>query len=684
MNIHPQDVPAPGTEGYNPAFEKLRKLSITATVNENAKSKASAMRRLKDLAWKNPEMAQQLGIDVVPPEMTRVMKFGCLAAPVVLDREEWNDATRTQMTFRHDLYNFLVEGSRSLYAMAVEDLMRGPNFRALRSLYVKKDGHYDRMREINQQAKTRVKGPEIEAILEEIRLLKDAIEEMGPLVVPELRAFYGGEVYKRIMDNGGLLAELCKRGYQTYAALGLYHTNYNPTVVEFSTAFKATFKRIKTIMRGLEPHYANRDGSFPAEIGSWVAWDGAGKTGITVTNKFSPTKEHPKRPNSDRLISTVMEGTNSCFRLRRMTEQDQGRFSLRSLDLTSKASQRIYIAELKVVGAYTAGTPVFTSIPFVLHRPLPPDAQLVAAVIEAKKVNFRLQYSLLVTVSTAVRPSAAHKEDTAEVVLDTEGQGLGSFNRTGDSQFQEWLNPGGRPRFAWVTADNRFTGNPYVSLAEERSQDLTYHVGEYISQAINRLKEMMPSVGMPAWFYEEGFDLTRRGEIRRLYRTWRSHFLNQAREASVGMPARFYEEGFDPFEEMRLTFRKLRESGRNIVKNDWERAIKTVAFAAEDALGIPFEQAEVLAILSIAVERWEHLKPWATNQRSRSLRRRTHEYRYFASRFLEGVSTLKIPAKSANRPRHMSDENRNFGASFLIDALRFYAEREGVAIIEVK
>lgn len=469
--------------------------------------------------------------------------------------------------------------------------------------------------------------------------------------------------------TGEGLAALTKAGYQKYAAEGLYHTNYNPTIVEFSTAFKSTFKKVKTILSGLSPRYADRDGNAPVSVRHWDAWDHVGKTGVTVTN---PTvkRKGGKVQNPDKPISGVYAGTNGFFRLRPLTEADLSTFPrLRKIDLSKPNAKRLYVAELRVVGPQeTGGDPVFARIVVVLHRELPQDGTLASAVIESRREGFRLKHYLLVTVNS---PAQAPKDKgaIATITITPEGDSIGSVSRTQDAEFSAWAESRG---FDWLSSDGKLIASERVKVATSWSEELHYNVNEHLKQAMDRLDVLFPEgaeakVRMPDWFYSGDFNLGGRRSLRRLYRSWRSHVLG-AENANV--------------EQLREVFRELRTLGRENVKNDWSMTVKLVSYKAEALLGLPLAQAEVFAIVSIATERYEHLYPWAARVREKALTRRKDEYRQFAAHFLKGVREVSIP-ETKDRKRFMSEAERNFASSMLLEAIKSVAEREGVKVVEV-
>jgi hypothetical protein len=325
-------------------------------------------------------------------------------------------------------------------------------------------------------------------------------------------------------------------------------------------------------------------------------------------------------------------------------------------------------------GEESKGSPVFAQIVVVLHRPLPIDGTLAQAAIESRKEGFQLKHYLLVTVNF---PAQAPKEKgaIAEISIAPGENGvMGSFSRTNDTEFQTWLQA---KKFDWLSSDGKFLASEFVKTATEKSEGLHFVVNEHLKQAMDRLDLLFPEKGeakvhMPDWFYQENFNLSGRRSIRRLYRVWRSNIL----ESASGEPARF--------EQLREAFRELRLIGReNIKSTDWTTAVKLVAYRAEAMLGMPFSQAEVFAIVNNATERYEHLYPWAVVVREKALAKRKDEYRQFAVHFLKNVRQVHLPKTKKNQNRFMTDAERNFAASLLLDAVRSVAQREGVKPHEV-
>ncbi len=671
VQIDAANTPPPAIQA---ALKKMTKLQVTAQ-DGNARTAAKATHQLRKLAWSHPELAEDLNLTMSAPEISRVLKYGCLCGPVVLDEPQWKDAASQQMRLRHDMYNYLVEGSRALYKLAIDDLMKGENFRAYHKLSTEIDEIYRQLRVLNAESRSKEDSPEKKAILADLAEKKAARKEIAPAVGPEVREFYKRGVYLEIMKSKGLLANLCTRGYQKYAALGLYHTNYNPCVQDFATAFKATFKDTKGILRGLQPRYGFRNGEFPSSITTWDEWDGAGQTGITVTNKLAPLKNDPNRPNPDKALAGVIDGTNGFFRLRPMRQEDVQHFPIRQkIDFSRESSKRLYIAEIRVVGPNTAGHPVFASIPVILHRPLPEGGSLCEAVIDAKKDGHRLKHYLLVTVNFTAKKELSGKGVAHLTMGEGENGEFGRATRTSTTEFSKWAKGDNGQRFDWLTPDGILKANSFVKLAEDRSHGLDEVVTEHFKQAIERLRVLVPTVKLPDCVASSDLDVTRRYGIRRMYRVWRTDVLTKAAAVSV-------EEG----EKAQQVFRTLRQTGREMVKQDWDLAVNTVAYKAEELLNLPLDVAQVFAILSVVTERYDHLYPWSCNVRNRSLRRRCDEYRQFAVHFLRGVREVHIPGTNKKKGRQiMSAGQRYMAAASLLDAIRHVAEREGIAVIETK
>lgn len=79
-------------------------------------------------------------------------------------------------------------------------------------------------------------------------------------------------------------------------------------------------------------------------------------------------------------------------------------------------------------------------------------------------------------------------------------------------------------------------------------------------------------------------------------------------------------------------------------------------------------------------ERYQHLYPWAVNERSKSLLHRREIHRIFAST-LAGVKEIHVP-NTDYRTRFMSDAQKLVSPSELLSAIKNFAEREGIAFIE--
>ncbi len=706
---------------------------VEMTSQGNEKKKAAARKVLAKMALKHPDVAEELGIPVVPKGVSRVMQFRCLSQPVVLDRPEWENAATLQITLAHDLYNRCVESCNQLYALIREELLQGEGFRKFLALedelseaYSLKGRLYFEAREQKKTPELRVlnatlrklqeacksgelKGedaieaeakiealkaerddmlatPEYRAALATISRLKAAKKDLYEAVYAEMKEFQKSDLRKQIgtgQNKGGLLYEATYKWYSVFTEKGLYKPS--PTINEVRVAFLATLKdplqlcrKTNGVYRPLKGRYGDSQGNLPASIADYPRWNGEGKLGVEITNSMRGAGES-KSPNPDRTVSSVMLGTNSSFRLRPMVEADLGRFPMRQkIDLARKSSQRIHIAEIAVVGPKKAGEKVFASVPVILHRPLPEDGEFISADCHIKKEGGHKVVSLLVTVN--IPPKEATKTGVEASIQSTaEGsKQTWSVSRSDAPDFHLWLQYKPGLHFGWLSPDGRLTDNPYIAAAQANSKNLFSIANEYADSAIASLKELGQGLALPGYLTLPQTRSLTRGDVYAKYQQWRKTEITA--QAAISTEAA---------EAVRAKFRTLRQLGRERVKEDWDAAVVQLGSEVEKLFSLPHVEGrdqvkygQFLAVLSLFAERWDHLNPWATNLSRNSLRRRKDEYRKFAAEFLKGVSQVILPAPKKGRRPGLTDEQKTLALSSLIEAIKSVAAREGLAVIE--
>lgn len=91
------------------------------------------------------------------------------------------------------------------------------------------------------------------------------------------------------------------------------------------------------------------------------------------------------------------------------------------------------------------------------------------------------------------------------------------------------------------------------------------------------------------------------------------------------------------------------------------------------------EQATNYTTAMIFTQKFQHLWPWAVNERRKALAARKERYRIFAKKLLTGAKSLSLPDKDY-RTRNASDDQKQASPSELVQAFENYAKKCGIPV----
>jgi hypothetical protein len=649
---------------YEKVIASLR-FSLDILKTGSSRQQAKAKNKLDKLAAKFPDEAAEVGYEADPLKVVRVWSFHCMAAPRV-SQEGFEDAVEKQMRLREQFFNELVHSTRPLYKKYMKLFAKSSaqaQMIELKSQSKKLNSEIVAFIKTNHAKKVKDGGkgrhitPEIVELRQQVRTINAALNVLRPQVREERFAANSNEE-KRKLDT--TMYSLQKKLRQKFAKLGLRQPNYNAVLQDFTVAFKSALKSTEAHEIRLKFHYELRDepNTLPPDIMTWEAWDRCGKFSIAVTTPDDPNKN----------FSTVLEGKNTQFQVRPITEQEWLAFGSRQkLDFTKEKTSRVHLARIRVDSFGKRKQAVFAEVPVMLHRDFPEDAELCSASIITRKIAGRLERELQVSVGFPGKsPRKTGASARVEIKLDVERKSFATLTRTNNKAFKEWVaapeNPCGR-----ILNSSEVLIDPELIKVENFCQNLYSHVSEHFKRASAEI-DALGSLAMPVWFTKSNCHTKSARGISRVFRTWRAGIIS----------AQKTEEGKL---EVRAFLKGLREISRNGIKDDWESTAEEVAYEIGERLGTKAKMSRFLAISLMFAERADHLGSWADNLARKARRRRKNNYRVIASRFLTGVKSIEIP-KVHLQTRNMTEEQRAAGITEFIEALKNYAQRESIQIIQ--
>jgi hypothetical protein len=619
----------------------------------NQKSVVAARKALTKYAKAHPEefVASGLNIAEFPHSRRDVRKYGCLGE--VISVETANEP-EVEMRAAHEYYNMLATAVIPLIS-TYRKTMEGPKQREGLRLTKQIDECYNKVSELCQQANfERIKKinlaaveeaePKITILRDEITALKSKRSKLLTDIFDEMRTLRRGKTKKLVKIENQIYNEIKKIQHQR--PVDLWHGNYNRVEKEFKQAIKVVKDSPFYNKSLLHFRYERRDGTAPANLMTYVAWNGEG----TLTTPLSNIGNQQTRL-ALKKVATVMNGSNTRFRLRRLQQKELSRFGLPEDFLQAAGSERLHVASIR-------NTPGWYETVVVLHRPLAENMEdeVLEASLIRKKIGFKHITELHVIMKRVTSKSPS-------------GQGILTITPTfiklpdGTIQYCTWTH-GDKSGVETLPSDIK------SGLNQVRDLD------RYIKEHYNKAHDFIAALGENV--LPEGLSIDSRKQMHHSYKTWCYQIC------PVTATSNQKEEFKSSLRELRA-FARQRHGSFNIAGGTnggayGDNYIATIAFMTEkvmQAFGLKKTPASAFAALVAFDERYAHLFPWASNLSSKILRRRHNIYCNFASKLGRLAAVISVPDVDYTT-RHMTEEQKVVSPSELVNVLTNYADREGL------
>jgi hypothetical protein len=201
------------------------------------------------------------------------------------------------------------------------------------------------------------------------------IKEIRTRIKEAKERAYADGADEKLAELGLRRKEQEKAARQSFAAQGLYWGTYNAVAAHYETARK------KAAKEGAELRFHRYDGS-----GTWTA------------QIQTESGQEPLRPNGlmglsgrlDRQVKLRPVDWTDWDSLSRSERRKRGRTVLEIIVRGSRGKGP--------EGWTDFGEPVYMRLPVVMHRPLPPEAEIVLAQVARRKIASHYRYSVSLTV----------------------------------------------------------------------------------------------------------------------------------------------------------------------------------------------------------------------------------------------------------------------------------------------
>lgn len=610
----------------------------------NKKSESKAVRKLREFA---PEDLQAAGVDpnkFPPADQTLVYKSGTVGHMYSATED-----IELEMRARLEYYNTLARAARP-FLDEYNRIVDGPNQRALQKLSEEISAQYDAIREINQASRKHVQSPAVDALLDKIKALKTEREPLFKLArkerrdaeklhkdqLTELKKTFGADTIRSLRHDRPkcvrtagtaetpAAAIASKSASQRTTLLGLFEGNYRSAEEDFGVAMK------RAMLDGTPIHLHNEWKGEAENIITTKFWNGEG----AITSLGSGLGDKKVAP-ADRLHKQtwgeILAGKNRYLQARKMTPAD---LAVHGLKETFHIDDRLWLVSIRLRKGWV-------SLPVFLHRVPNTSDRITESSFIVRKEGFQRKTYFHMTVSfeTAVAVGTEKVSVTPVWERQADGSLLVARWTKGTASGEEFL-----------PEDTR------LAHAAELDELVSDHLGTANTERVKR-----------------GLTPEKRGKLRAI-----AH-------GEVLVP----KSGTVRDNLREVCAKNLREVCAKIrsleAKHGKYMGDETVFFdlmIAEVMSRFVFaskESATNYTIAMIFTQKFQHLWPWAVNERSKALAARKERYRILAKNLLTGACSLSLPDKDY-RTRNASDDQKQASPSELVQALENYAKKCGISV----
>lgn len=731
-----QDTPAGKKLGIKVA--KITTLLAGYDTETNLKSKGKKRKLLEAYAVKDPEAFKLAGgaPELFPSMRTEVREFGCRGKMILVDdlNQPITDSPisiQDVMRAKHEYYNMLLKAWEPCFKQATALLISGPKWTEavalqgeIKALCEKRNQLYFQRMKLSERKKLSAQETEKKDQLTKehaevsaaLKLLYD--ERKKPLqkeLWAELNAKrkeHKAELAALTSTGKGTLMGAAQKATRRLVSPGNTPGGREPTLknragvglflyvgdyAEVENAAKASFDASLEFdwVDQAKSHYRyeSRDGKHPDNILTWEKWDGVGTVTVVMTEKDRPTlvrdahlvngksvQVRPLRvedlPHYD-LPENFLGDRKELTRRKRIAtlegvatrteNQERALRELRAACDRGDASDhdwvlaQIQLQKSRSVKGIQVQKGVWISVPTKLHRELSvsEDNKIAAASFLCNKIGRELVTSFHVTVKRdRVVTTNPDGEVTVRVCNVKTDQGVQVAHLQGKNE-----------------KESAFYLPSMVGARLEESDRIHGYVKEHLSLAIKTLEGL-------SWTHptlDADFDFKGRSSIRYAYRTWKEHLCTKFGRETATL-------------RMRQVHEKIREDHAAVksvggsYNGSYQNSHDMVTVELLQHFDLTRSEAEVLAALTLFVERFDHLYPWAVNLREKALSYRREEYRKLAARLARQYSIINLAKGSApsRGAKDFEKAGKLVAASILEGAIKNAADREGVKLVIVK
>jgi hypothetical protein len=631
--------------------------------DENAKTVVAARKALGKLATAHPEEFVAAGLDAsqFPRFRNDVRKYGCLGNVISVDAANEPEA---EMRAGHEYYNMLATACIPL-VFAYRKAMSGPKQKEGLRLTTRIDAFYTKIGEILQRANfERIKKinpdavaeaePKITAMRQEIDSLKAERSKLMTDIFAEMRNLRKKNATKLAKIDKQIEATITKARHNR--PVDLWFGNYLRTEEEFKQAVDDVKNAAFYSEATMHFRYERKDGTAPASLMTLPTWNGEGTLTTTLSNIGSAKTRHGLKQ-----VATVMNGTNTRFKLRPLQKEELAKFGLPDGFLNASGSERLYVASIR----NCAPTPAETregkgwyEVVTVLNRPLAEDMtdEVLEASIIRKKIGLQHKTDLHVTME---RHTSKMPMGIGTLVITPTFEKLPN----GDLKICEWTLNGESGSETLPAA---------IKSGLDQAKTLNGYIKEHVSYAMNHIQSLGENV-LPC-----GLNAESRGAMHHAYHSWCFMLCpNGSTEQQVGQ---FKSNLRELRAFARLRHGQFKIAGGTSGGNYGDSYPVTIALMTEKVMvmfNLKKTQASAFAALVAFDERYVHLFQWAANLPRKVLRRRKDIYRNIASRLGRRAAAISVPDVDY-RTRQMTEEQAIASPSELVNVLKNFADREGL------
>jgi hypothetical protein len=491
----------------------------------------------------------------------------------------------------------------------------GHNQQMLKELSDEISAQYDAIREINQKSRKRMATPAVDVLLAKIKTLKAEREPLFKLARKERR---DAEKAHKVE-----LTELKKTfGADTIKALRharpakLFHGNYRSAEEDFGVALK------RAMLDGTPIHLHYEWKGKAENLIETKFWNGEG----TITSLGSTLGDKKAIP-ADRLHKQkwgeILAGKNPYLQVRKMTTAD---LVLHGLKDTFRIDNRLWLVSIRLRDGWV-------SLPVFLHRTPNVDDRIPEASFIVRKEGFLRKTYCHMTVSSK-----------AAVSMGTESVSVTpAWERQPDSTLlvARWTKGA-------VSGEEFLSKDDRLAHAGELDELVSNHLGTANTERVKR-----------------GLSAEKRGRLRAM-----TH-------GEVLVP-----KSGTVCDNLREVYKKIRSLEAEHGKYMGDETVFYDLMIAEVMSRFVFEskeQATSYTTAMIFTQKFQHLWPWAVNERRKALVSRKEQYRILAKNLLTGANSLSLPDKDY-RARNVAEDQKQASPSELVQALESYAKKCGIPV----